>query len=107
MRLSAFNRGAVPVRGALMTASAALIALSLAGCADDDTTGGTPFTQALAKDYTDLSTQAAALPVPNQDTGFFAGLFGGSNPNDALVESFDTKAETATSGQEPVPEPAL
>ena len=107
MRLPPFNRGAVPVRAALMTASAALLALALAGCADDDTGGGTPFTQALGKDYTDLSTQAAALPAPQaDDSGFFSFLdiFGSSNPNDDLSKAFADKADTANGGAEPEPE---
>jgi outer membrane protein OmpA-like peptidoglycan-associated protein len=105
MRFMTLKNGVLPRRAAFMAASAALIGLGLAGCADDAATG-TPFTQALAKDYTDLSTQAAALPVPpDQDSGFFGSLFGSDNPNDALVKGFDDKAETANAGEEPVPEP--
>lgn len=112
MRLPSIKHG--PRRGtcrlALMTASAAAIALILAGCADDTDTGAGPsaFTQALAKDYSDLSTQAASLPAPpDTDSGFFSFLdvFGSSNPNDDLAKAFSDKADTANGGTEPDPEP--
>jgi OOP family OmpA-OmpF porin len=112
MSLSARLNLSSPRRLACLTASAGLIALMLAGCADDSdqTAAGSPFTQALFKDYTDLSTQAASAPAPaaNQDEGFFDSLFdifgGPSNPNDALAQAFSDKATIAANGQEPDPE---
>jgi len=83
--------------------------LALAGCADDGdvTAAGSPFSQALFKDYTDLATQAASAPVPeSQDTSFFSDLFGSgaSNPADPVVEAFHAKADQAAKGGEPDPE---
>ena len=90
------------------------LGLALAGCAGDDevTASGSPFSQALFKDYTDLATQAASAPAPQvQDTGFFSdvfGMFGGgpSNPADAVVDAFHAKADQAARGNEPAPEAA-
>lgn len=86
----------------------------LAGCADDEdvTASGSPFSQALFKDYTDLATQAASVPAPQeQDTGFFSDVFamfggGPDNPADAVVDAFKAKASQAAQGGEPDPEPA-
>ena len=90
------------------------LGLALAGCAGDDevVATGSPFSQALFKDYTDLATQAASAPAPQaQDTGFFSdifGMFGGepSNPADAVVDAFHAKADQAAKGNEPAPEAA-
>ena len=42
----------------------------MAACSSDEDLGeGTPFTQALGKDYTDLSTQASALPAEPAESG--------------------------------------
>ncbi len=63
----------------LMSASFLGVSLSLAGCAgnEDVTASGSPFSQALFKNYTDLSTQAASAPAPQaEDTGFFSDLTG-------------------------------
>ena len=61
-----------------MLAAAGVLALGLAACSSDDAedaAAGTPFTQALAKDYGDLSAQAAALPAePAEEGGFFSSL---------------------------------
>jgi OOP family OmpA-OmpF porin len=98
---------------AFAAAGAALVAL--AGCSDlfggDDTSTsqGTPFTQALAKDYTDLANQTASVPAPDSDEGFFDnpfGLFGSDNPADAVVKAYNDKATAAGQGQEPAPEAA-
>jgi outer membrane protein OmpA-like peptidoglycan-associated protein len=98
----------------LVSVSVLTLGLALAGCAGDDevTASGSPFSQALFKDYTDLATQAASAPAPEaQDTGFFSdlfGMFGGgaSNPADAVVEAFHDKADQAAKGNEPPPEAA-
>lgn len=98
----------------LVSVSFICLGLALAGCAGDSdvTASGSPFSQALFKDYTDLATQAASAPAPEtQDTGFFSdivGMFGGgpSNPADAVVDAFQAKADQAAKGNEPAPEPA-
>jgi len=98
----------------LASVSFLCLGLALAGCAGDEDVAatGSPFSQALFKDYTDLATQAASAPAPQaQDTGFFSdifGMFGGrpSNPADAAVDAFHAKADQAAKGNEPAPEPA-
>ncbi|HWF64889.1 MAG TPA: OmpA family protein [Rhizomicrobium sp.] len=98
----------------LVSVSVLTLGLALAGCAGDDevTASGSPFSQALFKDYTDLATQAASAPAPEaQDTGFFSdlfGMFGGgpSNPADTVVDAFHDKADQAAKGNEPAPEAA-
>lgn len=88
--------------------------LVLAGCAGDEdvTASGSPFSQALFKDYTDLATQASSAPAPQaQDTGFFSDVFGifsggPDNPADAAADAFRNKANQAARGNEPAPEPA-
>src|SRR5581483_2208281 len=91
-----------------MFAAAALLVVGLAACSsDEDTVEGTPFTQALAKDYTDLSTQASALPAAPQDSGFFDSLnpFSSSDTSsDLLAKAFTAKADLANAGTEPEPE---
>jgi OOP family OmpA-OmpF porin len=90
------------------------LGLALAGCAGDEevVASGSPFSQALFKNYTDLSTEAASAPAPQvQDTGFFSDLFGifsggPANPADAVVDAFHAKADQAAKGNEPPPEPA-
>jgi len=98
----------------LASVSFLCLGLALAGCAGDEDVAatGSPFSQALFKDYTDLATQAASTPAPQaQDAGFFSdifGMFGGrpSNPADAAVDAFHAKADQAAKGNEPAPEPA-
>jgi outer membrane protein OmpA-like peptidoglycan-associated protein len=88
--------------------------LALAGCSGDQelTASGSPFSQALFKDYTDLASQASSAPAPQtQDTGFFSdvlGMFSSSsdNPADAAAETFRNKASQTANGNEPAPEPA-
>ena len=91
-----------------MFAAAALLAVGLAACSsDEDTAEGTPFTQALTKDYTDLSAQAAALPAEPVESGFFDSInpFSSSDTSsDLLAKAFTAKAELATAGTEPEPE---
>jgi len=98
----------------LASVSFLCLGLALAGCAGDEDVAatGSPFSQALFKDYTDLATQAASAPAPQaQDTGFFSDVFGmfgsgPSNPADAVVDAFHAKADQAAKGNEPAPEPA-
>jgi OOP family OmpA-OmpF porin len=89
--------------------------LGLAACSsglDDMGSGatGTPFTQALSKDYSDLSNQAADLPPPAEEESFWDSLNPFSGPDtsvsDALSEAFAAKASTAAAGSEPELEPA-
>ena len=91
-----------------MLAGAAVLALGLAACSSDEDLGeGTPFTQALGKDYTDLSSQAAALPAAPVESGFFDSLnpFSSSETSsDLLGQAFTAKAELANAGTEPEPE---
>ena len=112
MRFTALNHIAAPRRVLLLTASAALLTFSLAACSSDsDEATGTPFTQALAKNYTDLYTQASALPAPQAEGGMLDsldifGLFSGGNPNEDLAKAFSSKADEANTGVEPEPEAA-
>lgn len=102
------------VRSLILSAAAIALAGGLAACSSDDdvTLGGSPFTQALGRDYTNLSAQAATLPpAPDaqSDDGWFDWLdpfSDSSNANDLLVKAFDSKAEIATNGAEPEPEAA-
>src|ERR1700761_721867 len=96
-------------RRLVMLAAASIMALGLAACSDDDeTAAGSPFTQALQKDYTDLSSQASALPAaPGEEPGFWDALnpFSDSDSSsDALAKAFSTKADLAGGGTEPEPE---
>jgi outer membrane protein OmpA-like peptidoglycan-associated protein len=94
--------------------AAGCLVLCLAACADDQPAAtGSPFSQALYKDYTDLATQAAAAPAPESNSSFFDDPFGlvsmfsgSSNPNDLVVTAFNDKASLAQQGQEPAPEAA-
>ncbi|MCX7281631.1 MAG: OmpA family protein [Alphaproteobacteria bacterium] len=89
-------------------AAAGVLALGLGACSSDDAEdvgAGTPFTQALAKDYGDLSAQAAALPAERaEDSGFFSSLnpFSDSeSSSDLLAKSFTDKSDLANGGTEP------
>ena len=102
-------------RPLIVAATIAALAAGLAACSsDNDTAGaGTPFTQALFRNYTNLSTQAASLPPApgaEADTGWFDWLDpfsdSSSSANDLLVKAFDSKAEIAANGTEPEPEAA-
>jgi len=99
----------------LVSLSVLCASLILAGCmADEDVAAtGSPFSQALFKDYTDLTTQAAGAPAPQaaENGGFFGdilGMFdtGPENPADAVADLFRTKASRAATGAEPGPEAA-
>lgn len=104
-----------PARGALVLAGA----LGLAACSstvedmDSATATGSPFSQALFKNYSDLSHQAAALPAataPESDSflDMFNPFSGGSDTsaNEDLAKAFAEKALSAANGDEPAPETA-
>ena len=90
--------------------------LVLAGCMgdEDQVASGSPFSQALFRDYTDLASQAAAAPAPQameSSGGFFSDISsifdsGPANPADAVVDILREKANRAAIGEEPAPEPA-
>ena len=100
----------------LLSLSVLCGSLALAGCMGDDEVAatGSPFSQALFKNYTDLATQAAGAPAPQaaeNDGGFFGDLLGvfdtsPDNPADAVADAFRGKAERAATGGEPAPEAA-
>jgi len=92
-------------RRLIMLAAAGILAAGLAACSsDEEETTGTPFTQALSKDYSDLSGQASALPAEAAESSFWDSLnpFSGSDSSsDLLAKAFTTKADLANSGTEP------
>jgi OOP family OmpA-OmpF porin len=108
-------------RGSVLLLAGAF-ALALAACSsstddlEDATAAGSAFSQALFKDYSDLSHQAAALPAvttPASDGGFFDSInpFSSSgssdtSANDLLSKAFADKALIASKGDEPEPEAA-
>ena len=99
-----------------MLAAASVLAISVAGCsvfddsdAADAAAGGSPFTQALSKDYSELSAQAASLPAePGAEKSFWSfDLFGGGDSSsDLLSKAFTAKADLAAGGTEPEAEAA-
>src|SRR6185369_5602580 len=98
-------------RRLIMLAAASILAIGLAACSsDDEEATGTPFTQALSKDYSDLAGQASALPAePAAESSFWDSLnpFSSSDTSsDLLSTAFTTKADLANSGTEPEPEAA-
>jgi outer membrane protein OmpA-like peptidoglycan-associated protein len=108
MRMIAASRGKARLA---MLAAAGVLALGLAACSsDEDTASGSPFTQALQKDYTDLSSQASALPAdPASEPSFWDSLnpFSSSDSSsDTLAKAFSDKAELAGGGTEPEAEAA-
>ena len=92
-------------RRLIMLAAAGILAIGLAACSsDDEEATGTPFTQALSKDYSDLSGQASALPTEAAESSFLDSLnpFSSSETSsDLLATAFTTKADLANSGTEP------
>jgi len=94
-----------------MLAAAGVLAIGLAACSsDEETAAGTPFTQALSKDYNDLAGQASALPAEKGESSFLDSLnpFSSSDTSsDLLSKAFTTKAELADGGTEPEPEAAV
>lgn len=105
-------------RGPRRLASLSLLCASLvlAGCMGDEDViaSGSPFSQALFRDYTDLAAQAAAAPAPQameSNGGFFgdiASIFDSApeNPAEGVADAFRAKANRAAAGEEPAPEPA-
>lgn len=102
-------------RPLIVAATIVALAAGLTACSSDDNlnTAGTPFTQALFRNYTNLSTQAAALPPApgaEADEGWFDWLdpfsSSSSDANQLLAQAFESKAEIAASGTEPAPEAA-
>ncbi len=74
-----------------------------------DVPAGSPFTQALSKNYGDLAAQAASLPADAAEESSFWSfdLFGGSDTSsDLLAKAFQAKADMAAAGSEPEPEAA-
>jgi outer membrane protein OmpA-like peptidoglycan-associated protein len=93
-------------RSLTLLASASILAIGLTACSSDDDAGtGSPFTQALAKDYGELSVQAGALPAgPAAESSFWDSLnpFADSNSSsEILAKAFTTKADLANAGTEP------
>jgi outer membrane protein OmpA-like peptidoglycan-associated protein len=109
MRFPAASRG--HGRRLTMLAAAGVLAIGLAACSSDEDAGvGTPFTQALSKDYNDLAGQATALPAEPVESSFLDSLnpFSSSDSSsDLLAKAFTTKAELADEGTEPEPEAAV
>jgi OOP family OmpA-OmpF porin len=98
--------GASGGRRLIMLAAAGIVAVGLAACSsDDEETTGTPFTQSLSKDYSDLAGQASSLPAePAAESSFLDSLnpFSSStSSSDLLAKAFTTKADLATAGTEP------
>ncbi len=92
-----------------MLAFAGIFAMGLAACSSDsdEIAAGSPFTQALAKNYTDLAAQAASLPGETAAESSFWDLFGSDDStSDLLAKAFTAKAEMAQAGTEPEPEAA-
>ncbi len=92
-------------RRLIMLAAAGILAAGLAACSsDDEELAGSPFTQALSKNYNDLAGQASALPAEETESSFFDSLnpfSSSSSSSDLLSEAFTTKADLADSGTEP------
>jgi len=109
MRFLAASRG--HGRRLTMLAAAGVMAIGLAACSsDEDTASGTPFTQALSKDYNDLAGQASSLPAEPREASFLDSLnpFSSSDSSsDLLSKAFTTKAQLADEGTEPEAEAAV
>jgi OOP family OmpA-OmpF porin len=107
MRFSASRFAALCLLGAATIALSACSDLFGDDSADMAAANGSPFTQALARNYNDLASQATALPAPpDQDDGFFSMFDDSDTPGDLLNRAFSAKADLATNGQEPLPEAA-
>ncbi len=97
-------------RRLILLAGAGVLAIGLAACSsDEEASAGSPFTQALFKDYTDLSSQASSLPAEPTESSFWDEInpFSSSDTSsDLLAKAFSSKAELAEAGTEPEPEAA-
>lgn len=98
----------VSVRRIALFAAAATLVSGLAACSsDEEMAEGTPFTQALAKDYSDLSAQAGALPAMPTEESFLESLNPFANDetsSEQLAKAFAAKAALAAAGTQPEPE---
>ena len=103
MRVSTVLRG--NARRLSLIAAAAVLTLGLAACSsDDEEAAGTPFTQALNKDYADLAGQASSLAGEKADESFWDSLnpfSSGDSPGEQLSKAFNNKAQSAAGGTEP------
>jgi len=91
---------------ALFMLGAGLSACALLG---EDSGGGSPFTQALSRNYTALAEQAAQVPGASpQDEDYLDSLFGifDTPPANPAAQLFTVKADRAGQGEEIAPEPA-
>jgi outer membrane protein OmpA-like peptidoglycan-associated protein len=93
-------------RSLTLLASASILAIGLSACSSDDDAGaGSPFTQALAKDYGELSVQAGTLPAgAAAESSFWDSLnpfSGGDSSSEMLAKAFTVKADMANAGTEP------
>jgi outer membrane protein OmpA-like peptidoglycan-associated protein len=110
MRFFAASRG--QGRRLIVLVAASALAIGLAACSSesDETAAGSPFTQALSKDYNDLSGQASALPAEPATSSFWDSLnpfSSGETSSDLLAKAFTAKAELSDTGTEPEPEAAV
>jgi outer membrane protein OmpA-like peptidoglycan-associated protein len=109
MRFSANSKSRL---GALILLGASAFALSacstLFGDDSDEPVAlsGTPFSQGLAVAYSNLASQAEAIPS-SEEAGFFDMFdFFSETPGAMLQRAFSAKAEMAAAGEEPAPEAA-
>ena len=106
MRVSTVLRG--NARRLSLIAAAGVLMLGLSACSsDDEEAAGTPFTQALNKDYADLAGQASSLAGEKTEASFWDSLnpfSGGDSPGEQLSKAFSNKAQSAAGGTEAEPE---
>jgi OOP family OmpA-OmpF porin len=92
----------------------AVAAMVLSACASTSaldqlasaTPTGSPFTQALFRNYSFLANSLRAAPSDEDDLDPFT-IFGESDNTDLLAEAFAAKAMIAANGAEPEPEPSF
>lgn len=84
------------------------LTIGLAACSsDEDAAQGTPFTQALSKNYASLATEASTLPGEPVESSFLDSLnpfSSNDTTSEILAKAFTAKVDTANSGTEPEPE---
>jgi OOP family OmpA-OmpF porin len=96
-------------------AAVLLLGMALAGCASTSsldalsgtTPTGSPFTQALFKNYSYLANSFGTTSDGGFDTEGVATIFDSGSPTDSLAEAFATKALIAARGSESDPEPSI